>query len=162
MPTDRPPFPAKPLILGALTVALLDGLDAVIFFGLRGVEPARIFQGIASGLLGKASFQGGMGTVVLGLILHVFIASSIVTTFYLVSRRFPGLAQRPFLYGPLYGLLVYFIMTQIVLPLSAVAPQHRVLPVIINGVLIHLVGVGLPAALAARAASTSVLRPQSS
>jgi hypothetical protein len=50
----------------------------------------RIFQSIASGLLGKAAFEGGVGTAVLGLILHVFIASSIVTTFYLVSRRFPG------------------------------------------------------------------------
>ena len=110
MPTEHPHFPAKPLILGALTVAFLDGLDAVIFFGLRGVKPLRIFQGIASGLLGKAAFEGSVGTAVLGLILHLFIASSIVTTFYLVSRRFPALAQRPFLYGPLYGLLVYVIM----------------------------------------------------
>jgi hypothetical protein len=153
MPTDHPLSPAKALLFGALTVAFLDGLDAVVFFGLRGVKPILIFQSIASGLLGKAAFQGGMGTAVLGLILHVFIASSIVTTFYLVSRRFPVLAQRPFLYGPLYGLLVYLIMTQIVLPLSAVASQHRSLPVIINGVLIHLVGVGLPSALAARAAT---------
>lgn len=159
MPPDRP-SPGKPLILGALTVAFLDALDAVIFFGFRGVKPSQIFQSIASGLLGKTSYQGGMGTVALGLILHVFIASSIVTTYYLVSRRFPALAQRPFLYGPLYGLLVYLIMTQIVLPLSAVGPQHRAVPVIINGVLIHLVGVGLPAALAARAAMASVLSPQ--
>jgi hypothetical protein len=149
------PSPARPLILGALTVAFLDGLDAVVFFGFRGVQPARIFQGIASGLLGKAAFEGGMGTVVLGLILHVFIASCIVTTFYFVSRRAPALVQRPFLFGPLYGLLVYLIMTQIVLPLSAVGPSHRSLPVIINGVLIHLVGVGTPAALAARAANRS-------
>jgi len=35
-----------------------------------------------------------------------------------------------------------------------VASQHRSLPVIINGLLIHLVGVGLPSALAARAATT--------
>ncbi|HSE67790.1 MAG TPA: hypothetical protein VLB12_12455 [Gemmatimonadales bacterium] len=162
MPNERPLTPAKALLFGTLAVAILDGLDAVIFFGLRGVQPMRIFQGIASGLLGKAAFEGGVGTVVLGLSLHVFIASSIVTTFSLVSRRFPALAQRPFLYGPLYGLLVYLIMTQIVLPLSAVAPQHRSLPVIINGVLIHLVGVGLPAALAARAATASVPSPQSS
>lgn len=153
MSTDHAPSPAKALLVGAVTVAFLDGLDAVIFFGLRGVKPMRIFQSIASGLLGKAAFEGGVGTAVLGLILHVFIASSIVTTFYLVSRRFPALVQRPFLYGPLYGLLVYLIMTQIVLPLSAVASQHRSLPVIINGVLIHLVGVGLPSALAARTAT---------
>ena len=153
MPTDRSLTPAKALLFGTLAVALLDGLDAVIFFGLRGVKPILIFQSIASGLLGKSAFQGGIGTAGLGLVLHIFIAFSVVTTFYLVSRRFPALAQRPLMYGPLYGLLVYLIMTQIVLPLSAVAPQHRSLPVIINGVLIHLIGVGPPSALAARAAS---------
>ena len=156
MPTDRPRNPARTLLLGGLVVATLDALDAMIFFGFRGVKPIQIFQSIAAGLLGKASYQGGLGTAALGLALHVFIATSIVTTYYLVSRRFPDLARRPLLYGPFYGLLVYLIMTQIVLPLSAIGPQHRSLPVIINGVLIHMLGVGPPSALATRAATSEL------
>lgn len=50
--------PARAIVYGGLVVGTLDILDAVIFFGLwRGVAPIRIFQSIASGLLGRAAFQ---------------------------------------------------------------------------------------------------------
>ena len=44
-------------------------------------------------------------------------------------------------------------MNYIVIPLSAAPPGRFVLPVFINGILIHMFGVGLPASLVARAAS---------
>lgn len=43
--------PARAIAYGGLTVGVLDGLDAVVFFGLRGVPPLRIFQAIAAGLI---------------------------------------------------------------------------------------------------------------
>lgn len=148
--------PRKAVLYGALTVGTLDILDAFIFFGLRsGVSPARILQGIAGGLLGRAAFQGGAGTVALGLLLHFFIALGVVLAFFLASRRFPELVRKPFVYGPLYGIVVYLVMSQIVLPLSAVAPRATMFPpapVLINQLLIHML-VGLPSALFARAAS---------
>ena len=55
------------LAYGTLVVGILDGLDALIFFGLRGAQPTRIFQGIASGLLGRSAFSGGLGTALLGV-----------------------------------------------------------------------------------------------
>ena len=138
--------------LGLLTVAVLDGLDAVIFFGLRGVKPIRIFQAIASGLLGKASFAGGLRTALLGAALHLFIATVIVGIYIAISRRVRTLAERPFLWGPLYGLVVYAVMNLVVIPLSLAASNPKPMAVVVNGILIHLVGVGLPAALFARAA----------
>src|SRR5688500_11679297 len=45
--------PVGALFAAAATVALLDGLEAVIFFGLRGTPPMRIFQFVAGGLLGR-------------------------------------------------------------------------------------------------------------
>lgn len=55
------------IVYGGLAVGVLDALDAVIFFGIRnGVKPIRIFQSIASGLLGRASFSGGLKTALLG------------------------------------------------------------------------------------------------
>ena len=132
-----------------------DGLDAVTFFGLRGVSPLRIFQGIASGLLGRASFQGGLPAAVLGVLLHFTIALTIVTVYYLASRRVPALARRPLVWGPLYGIAVYLTMNLVVIPLSAVVTGHRPLEVVVNGVLIHIVGVGIPSALFARAAHVS-------
>jgi hypothetical protein len=142
--------PATAILLGAVTVGVLDGLDAVIFFGLRsGASPVRIFQGIASGLLGPAAFEGGIGTAFLGAALQFFIAFGIVTTFYVASRAMPTLARRPLVFGPLYRIAVYLVMTRVVVPLSAAASRGGLppTPVLINGLLIHMLGVGLPAAL---------------
>jgi len=144
--------PARALLLGGLTVGVLDGLDALIFFGLRGVPPARLFQGIASGLLGRSAFAGGMATALLGVLLHFFIAFAVVTTYHVAARRLPGLTDRPWIYGPLYGLLVYAVMSFVVVPLSAIGARSPSTDVLLNGLLIHALGVGLPAALSARAA----------
>jgi hypothetical protein len=154
--------PARALLLGGLTVGVLDGLDALVFFGLRGVPPARVFQGIASGLLGPSAFAGGMATALLGVFLHFFIAFAVVTAYHLAARRLPGLTQRPWIYGPLYGLLVYAVMNFVVIPLSAIAARSPSTGVLLNGLLIHALGVGLPAALSARAAATMAPTPASS
>lgn len=151
------------LLYGALTVGVLDILDAFIFYWLRDVSPVRILQAIASGLLGSASFQGGAATAALGLLLHFFIAGTIVAVYHLASRRLPQLAESPWIYGPLYGLAAYFVMNLIVLPLSATAgggtPSAAVLA---NGMLIHVLGVGMPTALFARAAARPDERTPSS
>jgi hypothetical protein len=143
----------RAIVLGGFTVGVLDGLDAVVFFGLRGVPPPRIFQGIASGLLGAWAFQGGAWAAGLGVILHFFIANSIVAVACLAARRYPALVQRPGLAGPVYGLTVWLVMNFVVIPLSAVASGPLRPAVVINGLLIHAAGVGLPAVLFARAAS---------
>lgn len=144
----------KALLYGTLAVGILDILDAFIFFGLRGVQPIRILQSIAAGLLGGAASNGGWRTAVLGLALHFFIAFTIVLVFLLASRRLPMLTRRPVITGLLYGIAVYLVMTFVVVPASAAGGRSLpAWPVVLNGVLIHMVGVGLPASLAARAAA---------
>ena len=149
-PADRRWTPSRTILLGGLTVGILDILDAFIFFGLRGARAERILQAIAAGLLGRdAAVAGGMKTAMLGLVLHLFIASGVVATYYLVSRWLPFLIRYPLVYGPLYGVVVFFVMQLVVLPLSATSGGGE-LPsgaVLTNGLLIHLAGVGLPAAL---------------
>lgn len=143
----------RAILYGTLVVGLLDGIDAIVFFGLRGAKPHRIFQSIASGLLGSDSFQGGWATAALGVGLHFFIAFGIVLTYWLVSRRWLLLVRRPVVCGLLYGLVVYGVMNLVVLPLSAAAKAPFSWPVLINGLLIHVFGVGLPSALFVRAAN---------
>lgn len=142
------------VLYGTLVVGTLDALDAIMFFGLRsGARPMRIFQGIAYGLMGPAARQGGLKTAALGVFLHYFIACGIVATYYLVSRRVHLLAERPVICGLLYGLIAYAVMSLVVLPLSKVGgPSLPAAPVLANGLLIHMLGVGLPSALFARAA----------
>ena len=150
---NSPLRPATAIAYGTFIVGSLDLLDAIIFFGLRGVTPLRILQGIAAGLLGRASFDGGSATGALGALLHFSIAFAIVTTYFLASRRLRSLTSHPFLYGPLYGVAVYLVMNLIVVPLSAATAARKSLAVIVNGLLIHVCGVGLPTAICTRAAS---------
>ena len=159
MPSARKTLTTSQAVLfGTLVVGTLDILDAFLFNWFRsGVRPGRILQFIASGLLGREAFNGGAATEVLGLFLHYFIAFGIVTVYILASRRLPVIAERPFVLGPIYGILVHLVMHYVVVPLSAVtrAPGPMPLVVHVNQWLIHAFGIGLVTALFARAARRS-------
>ena len=144
---------SRALLYGTLAVSVLDLLDAFVFFWLRsGVRPVRILQSIAAGLLGRASFSGGWQAAALGFVLHFFIAFVVVLVYLMASRILPILKRHSIACGLAYGVLVYLVMNLVVVPLSAAGGGARPGAVILNGVLIHMFGVGLPAALAARAA----------
>jgi hypothetical protein len=141
----------RAILVGGLAVGVLDGLDVLIFSGMRGARPMRIFQTIAGGLIGTpAAFQGGLWTAALGVACHFTVAFGIVTTYWVASRRWPVLAERPWFYGPLYGIAAYLVMTFVVVPLSALSLTLPRPAPLINGLLIHIFGVGLPSAFAAR------------
>ena len=146
---------AHAIFWGTVTVGVLDLLDAFVFFGMRGAAPRRILQSIASGVLGRAAYQGGTRTAALGLLLHFFIAFGIVVVYFAATRLLPALHRRPWLFGAAYGIVVYVVMNQVVVPLSAAAVGSgpTPVPVLINGLLIHILGVGIPSALFTRAAS---------
>jgi hypothetical protein len=94
----RRPFRPGYALAGGLVVGTLDIVYACTFWGLkRGVPAQRIFQSVAAGLLGKASFDGGAETAALGLGLHYLIATSMSVVYYLAARRLPLLWQRPVL-----------------------------------------------------------------
>lgn len=142
------------LVIAAATLlaGTLDILDAFTFWGVtKAVPPERILQSIASGLLGKAAFQGGTGAAALGLLLHYFIMSVMAALYVLAARRLPVLVRRPLLMGLAYGAATYVVMNYVVLPLSAVGPASAFAwPRFINNLGAHLVLVGIPIALVAR------------
>jgi len=133
------------VLAGGLIAGTLDAASAFYSFGWG------MPQGIASGLLGRSAFQGGIATWILGLALHYFIAISAAATYYAVSRRLMFLAEFPVVCGMFYGMAVFLIMNLIVLPLSAIdfrGPfQYAGL---VQGILIHMFCVGLPIALSVR------------
>ncbi|WP_031495271.1 hypothetical protein [Bryobacter aggregatus] len=146
----------RPILLGGLVAGAIDLADAMLVFGLRGIAPFRILQAIASGWLGMAAFQGGNQTALLGLFFHFLIATGAAATYVLASRRFAVLRTRPIAAGLLFGLLVYGFMNLVVLPLSAARSGGDSLLLQLNGIAVHMVGVGLPIAWI-----TSKYRPQS-
>jgi len=145
---------ARAILWGGLFVGLFDILDAIIFFGIRrGLTPGQVFQSVARGVLGRDAFTGGAATVALGAALHFSIATCVAATCIFVSRRITILATQPFVFGPLYGVAVFAFMYLVVLPLSRVGWIHFDTLGFVNALGIHMFGIGLPAALAARAAS---------
>jgi hypothetical protein len=140
------------ILFGAIVVGTLDILFAILFWYPRGVAPARIFQSIAAGVYGRASFTGGTRTEVIGALLHYFIALCIVLVYCLASRRYEVLVRRPIIGGSIYGVLVYVVMNYVVIPLSATQRSGFLLWWVVSSVVVHAFLIGVPAALFARAA----------
>src|SRR5687767_2848419 len=93
------------VVAGGLIAATLDIVYAWAFWALKaGVSAERIFQSVAAGLLGRASFDGGAATAALGLALHYGIALAMAIAYHAASRRWNVLSQRPLRYGAAYGL----------------------------------------------------------
>jgi hypothetical protein len=141
----------KTIVSGALAAGLLDGLDAVFFIGwFRGAHSIRVFQFIASGLLGVKAFDEGSWAAALGVGLHFLISFGVASSYYALSSRFPALLRRPLLFGPIFGLAVFLIMHYLIVPMSAAPKQPpAALPDVLNLLLSHTLFVGLPIALIA-------------
>ena len=137
---------------GGLAAGILDAVDGVIAFATQGLNPIQVLQYIASGALGKSAFHGGLVTAGLGAAFHFSIAWIAASVFVLASRLLQPLKTHPVPSGLLYGGAVYFFMTYLVLPLSAVTASTFHLGLFLNGVIGHALFVGLPISLFARRA----------
>ena len=140
------------VLVGGLIAGSCDITYAFVSAYLRlGVVPARVLRYVASGLLGKAAFDGGAPVAALGLALHFLIALTAAAIFVLASRRFPVLVRRPILAGALYGAWIFAFMNLVVVPLSRTPPRTAfpVIPMVME-LVGHMVLIGMPIALAAR------------
>jgi Na+/alanine symporter len=127
------------IAVGGLIAGTLDLLQACVLFGWD------IPLVIAGGLLGRQAFQGGVGTYVLGVFLHFFIACSAAAIYYAASRRLVFLKEHPLVCGLFFGGAVQEVMNLVVLPLSALHSRGPYkLHDLILGLLVHMVVVGLP------------------
>ena len=140
--TSPKPSAFDTIVLGGLLAGTLDAIDGVIAFGFKGLNPIQVLQYIASGLLGVASFQGGLKTAGLGAGLHYFIAFVVAAIYFAASTRLPALHEYPAKWGLTYGVSVYLVMNYVVLPLSAVPKSPFSLGLFLNGVIGHAIFVG--------------------
>lgn len=149
MKASPTPFdPARRAILwGGLLAGTFDLIFAFIFYGLK----IGVMQSIASGLLGwTVAHEGGLPTAILGLLLHFLIAFIWAALFWVASRRLTLLIRQAIPAGITYGLVVFYGMNSVVLPLSALhtkpwPPAFAPWPIAV-----HMLLIGLPIALAAR------------
>jgi hypothetical protein len=141
------------VVAGGLVAGTLDIAYAWAFWAVKAaVSAQRIFQSVAAGLLGEASFEGGTATAALGLALHYFIATTMSFVYYMVASRVSLLRRRWMLCGAGYGLLLYGIMNYIVVPLSAAGGGSKDPLWVSLSILVHMFLIGVPIALATRLA----------
>lgn len=130
-----------PILIGGLIAGSLDLTSAFLTFGW-GVPRA-----IAAGLLGRQAFQGGVGTWILGVLLHYFIAYSAAAVYCLASWKLEFLKPHFLVCGMFYGISVFLVMNLLVLPLSGLhAAGPYQLRALVQGLLVHMFLIGVPIA----------------
>ena len=144
----------RAILLGTLIAGAMDITAAILTWMFRGVPALRVLQGVAGGLLGRDTFDGGASTAALGLLLHFMIMSVIVGVYVAASGRLPALARYAIASGIAYGVVVYVVMTFVVVPLSAATAGTPAPSQILVGVLVHILCVGVPIALITRRCSS--------
>lgn len=147
--STRKPSALAAIFWGGLACGVFDITQAFVAWGFEGAKPFRILQGIAVGLLGPKSFQGGWPTAVLGAACHFVVAFTAAGVYYAASRGLRFMTSHAVISGLLYGEIVFFVMNFVVIPLSR---THRRpwsdWAFITTGPIGHPVLVGLPIALA--------------
>jgi hypothetical protein len=151
--------PLRTILVAWLIAGILDITSAFVIAGIKGTGSIRMLQGIASGLLGARSFEGGLLTAGLGLVIHFLIAFTAAALFYVLSRKFSFLIEYAIVAGLLYGVAVYLFMYWIVIRL--VFPNaHPSLSRDVTAVLVHMFLIGLPISLiVSRSSKKHALEP---
>jgi uncharacterized membrane protein YagU involved in acid resistance len=110
-----------PILLGGIIAGTLDiGAASLI----NSSKPTRILQVIASGLFGKSALADD-STVAIGLVLQWAMSIIIASIFVIGVRWRPVLTRHWVKAGVAYGVVIFFVMNYVVLPLSAIGHPPR-------------------------------------
>jgi uncharacterized membrane protein YagU involved in acid resistance len=105
------------ILLGGFVAGTIDiGAAALI----NAVSVPVILKAIASGILGKASFKLGMEAESLGVLLQWAMSILIAAIFVVTASRVTLLKRQWLAAGLAYGVVVFFVMNYVVVPLSAI------------------------------------------
>jgi len=120
MKTDR----WSRLVRAGLLTGIIDGLfSSVLSVAFYGSTVTRLFQGVASTVLGKEAFEGGTSTALLGVLMHFGVAFGWSAVFLLLVERSPWIRRvLASQYGVVkvaswYGPFIWLVMSLAVIPL---------------------------------------------
>jgi hypothetical protein len=143
----------RSIVLGGVMVGIA---DAIVYHWLvssviEGYPLISVYQYLASGALGNAAFEGGIGTALLGVFFHFVVSFVVAAVFILSANRIPLLRRHAIPGSLVYGFCVFIVMNMIVLPLSAAPPLPApTMPQLIVMILDHILVVGLPLGILVR------------
>jgi uncharacterized membrane protein YagU involved in acid resistance len=136
------------ILAAGLMCGVLDGLSAIGVWMVFRVKPIRVFQGIASGVLGPDAFQRDK-TAALGVAVHFLVSFAAASVYYTASRVFSDLNEHALLSGVVFGLAVRIFMSFVVIPLSAMRRRFMLRPFLAI-LVVHLIVVGPSISLTVR------------
>jgi len=151
---------ASTIVLAGLVSGALDILAAFASYTAQGATVPGILKYIASGLLGPAAMQGGVGIAWVGLLCHFVLTTGMAAVYWVAAERRRSLVTHPWLWGSIYGVLTWVAMVFVVVPLSGVTGWK--LPLgwnIVGGLLAHIFYVGVPIAHIVRHGLRGLHRP---
>jgi hypothetical protein len=140
----------KPIALATVVAGTFDILFAIILTLFYGREPANMLRFVASGPFPAATDMGTAGAV-LGLVVHFALMAIMAAIFVIIVRLRPVLLETPYRTGLAYGVLTYFAMNWLVVPLRFDAPLPPTAASIATQLFAHVILMGLPFAFIARA-----------
>jgi hypothetical protein len=106
----------RAILIGGLIAGTID-IGAACLINGRSIP--FILRTIAGGLLAERTYAGGWHSALLGLVLQEAMAILIAAFYVLAAVRLGELRRRWVRWGLLYGVVVFFVMNYLVLPLSA-------------------------------------------
>jgi hypothetical protein len=116
--------PLNPVLAAVLYGGLIAGsVDIFAASLINLIDPLVILRFIAGGLLGKPAFSGGLPVSLLGLLLQWLMGILIAAIYVFWALRLKWMNRDWRASGIAYGVVVYFVMTYVVVPLSAL--PHR-------------------------------------
>jgi len=137
---------ARSIVLGGLVSGLIDLVYASAQAAFKGRSVLLPWKGVASGLIGSAARDGGVGIALLGVALHFLFTFSAAATLYLIVWRLPWFAKRPLVTGVLFGFGFLLVMNYVILPLSAIGRPIYVGQGFLTAIVAHVIMIGLPVA----------------
>lgn len=112
------------VLKSAVLAGLVAGtIDIGCACAINGVGPVPILRFIASGLLG-APLPHEPWVYCVGMLLQWLMAIIIAAIFMFAATRIPALLRNWLAAGIAYGVVVYFVMTFVVVPLSRARSGH--------------------------------------
>lgn len=142
----------KAILIGGVLGGAFDLAFALVSAASNGIAPARLLQIIASGAFGNAAMDMGAAGSASGALFHFGLSLLWAALFAMIAARFRAVSAKPWLSGPIFGVIVFFAMRLVVLPLSAYPnPVRFAMPGAFYDLLSHMFLFGLPIALANRA-----------
>ncbi|MEP7130605.1 MAG: hypothetical protein ABI770_05695 [Sphingomicrobium sp.] len=139
----------KPILVATLVCGTLDILFAIILTLVRGKDPAAMLRFVASGPFPTATDWGTSGSL-LGLVVHFTLMAIMAALLVLLVRWKPERLDTPYRTGIAYGVITYFAMNWVVVPLRLHTPLPPTLLSVTTQLFAHIVLVGIPMALIAR------------